>query len=318
MTCRIGFLLISRFSALGFLCAAEPLRVANRMAGEVLYQWEILSLDGKPVMASNAMQMEAARSLASAAGADAQPLDWLVICAGFSPLAGLARTHDRTLRMLARRGVQIGGIDTGAFLLARAGLGRETPMTMHWEALPAFVEAFPDWTVSQELFEDHGAVFTGAGGTASIDLMLARIATLRGAGFARLVSEQFIHTVIRRSDAAQKAPLRARSAAHNRRLARVLALMERTTDRRLGVEELTEIACCSERHLERMFHHEFGRGMVAHHRKLRLAKARTMLRETDMMVTEIATATGFENRSSFSRAYRDAFGISPGGDRIEP
>ncbi|GAA4496500.1 GlxA family transcriptional regulator [Gluconacetobacter tumulicola] len=313
MTCRIGFLLVPRFSALGFLCAAEPLRVANRLAGQALYRWDVFSLDGGPVEASNAMRLETAGRLA-----DAPPLDWLVICAGFSPLAGLACTHDRTLRALARRGAQMGGIDTGAFLLARAGLGRDVPMTMHWEARPAFVEAFPDWTASEELFEDHGAIFTGAGGTASIDLMLARIAGLRGAGFARRVSEQFIHTTIRSPGAAQKVPLPARSVAHHRRLARVVALMERTTDRRLGAGELAAIACCSERHLERMFHHAFGWGIAAHHRTLRLAKARTMLRETDLMVTEIAAATGFESRSSFSRAYREVFGVSPAGDRVEP
>lgn len=318
MTCRIGFLLVPRFSALGFLCAAEPLRVANRLAGRALYHWDVLSLDGAPVTASNAMRMEAARSLADAARADAPPLDWLVVCAGFSPLTGLARAHDRTLRALARRGVQMGGIDTGAFLLAQAGLGREMPMTMHWEARPAFVEAFPDWRASEELFEDHGAIFTCAGGTASIDLMLSRIAGLRGAGFARRVSEQFIHTTIRQSGAAQKAPQRGRSAAHNRRLARVIALMEQTTDRRLGIEALTDVACCSERHLERMFHQAFGWGMAAHHRRLRLARARTMLRETDLMVTEIAAATGFESRSSFSRAYRGAFGVPPAADRVEP
>ncbi|NVN12660.1 helix-turn-helix domain-containing protein, partial [Nguyenibacter vanlangensis] len=114
------------------------------------------------------------------------------------------------------------------------------------------------------------------------------------------------------------APQRGRSPAHNRRLARVVALMEQTTDRRLGVGELTAIAHCSERHLERVFHHAFGWGMAAHHRKLRLARARTILRETDLPVTEIAAATGFESRSGFSRAYRDEFGVPPAADRIEP
>ncbi|NVN12315.1 GlxA family transcriptional regulator, partial [Nguyenibacter vanlangensis] len=66
MTCRVGFLLVPRFSALGFLCAAEPLRVANRLAGQAFYQWDVLSLDGRPAVASNAMRIEAARSLADA------------------------------------------------------------------------------------------------------------------------------------------------------------------------------------------------------------------------------------------------------------
>ncbi len=38
---RIGFLLVSGFSAMAFFSAIEPLRVANRLAGRRLYLWRI-------------------------------------------------------------------------------------------------------------------------------------------------------------------------------------------------------------------------------------------------------------------------------------
>ncbi|HDR8910498.1 TPA: GlxA family transcriptional regulator, partial [Burkholderia multivorans] len=46
------FLLLPGFSALGFMSAVEPLRVANRFRTE-LYRWHVLSIDGAPVRASN-------------------------------------------------------------------------------------------------------------------------------------------------------------------------------------------------------------------------------------------------------------------------
>ncbi|NHO55301.1 helix-turn-helix domain-containing protein [Acetobacter estunensis] len=318
MTCRIGFLLVPRFSALGFLCAAEPLRVANRLAGQNLYEWKVISHDGAAVSASNGMLMAADGALADIASDHSFPLDWLIVCSGFSPLDGLNRKADSVIRRLAGIGVQIGGLDTGAFILARAGLGRDVRMTMHWEALPAFAEAFPCLQASSELFEDFTTIFTCAGGTASIDLMLNRISRLKGAAFARRVSEQFIHTTIRPPAAAQKLPLKSGQASHNRILTRAINMMESVTDRRIAIEELTRTALCSARHLERLFHAHFGWGVSQHHRKIRLARARTMLRETDMAIADIAVACGFESRTNFSRAYNVEFGCSPTQDRIEP
>ena len=41
----IHFLLLPGFSAMGFISALEPLRVANRFKGPS-YRWQVLSLDG--------------------------------------------------------------------------------------------------------------------------------------------------------------------------------------------------------------------------------------------------------------------------------
>ncbi|MCK9817470.1 hypothetical protein M1B35_25890 [Pseudomonas sp. MAFF 302046] len=74
------FLLMPGFSAIGFISAIEPLRVANRFRGE-LYRWHVLSCDGGAVLASNGMSVNADAAL--------EPLKkgatlWVV--AGFEPL----------------------------------------------------------------------------------------------------------------------------------------------------------------------------------------------------------------------------------------
>ena len=56
------FLLMPGFSAIGFISAIEPLRVANRFRGE-LYRWHVLSADGGPVLASNGMSLNADAAL---------------------------------------------------------------------------------------------------------------------------------------------------------------------------------------------------------------------------------------------------------------
>lgn len=58
------FLLMPGFSAIGFISALEPLRVANRFGGE-LYRWHVLSADGGAVQASNGMSVNADAALES-------------------------------------------------------------------------------------------------------------------------------------------------------------------------------------------------------------------------------------------------------------
>ena len=66
----IHFLLLPGFSAMGFISALEPLRVANRFRGP-LYRWRVLSLDGGAVQASNGMSVNADGVLGRGGGAHA-------------------------------------------------------------------------------------------------------------------------------------------------------------------------------------------------------------------------------------------------------
>lgn len=64
----IGFLLHNNFSLMALASALEPLRQANQLAGHELYRWHTMTLDGRPVWASNGLQVSpnAAVSLAPA------------------------------------------------------------------------------------------------------------------------------------------------------------------------------------------------------------------------------------------------------------
>jgi len=164
------FLLMPGFSAIGFISAIEPLRVANRFRGE-LYRWHVLSADGGAVLASNGMSVNADAAL--------EPLKkgaTLLVVAGFEPLKFITPTLEHWLRRLDNDGVTLGAIDTGSFVLAEAGLLDGHRLTLHWEAIDAFKESYPQLSVTQELFEIDRRRITSAGGTASIDLMLDLIA----------------------------------------------------------------------------------------------------------------------------------------------
>ena len=51
------FLLLKNFSMAAFASAIEPLRIANRMAGQTLYRWSLASEDGQSATASLVSRM---------------------------------------------------------------------------------------------------------------------------------------------------------------------------------------------------------------------------------------------------------------------
>jgi transcriptional regulator GlxA family with amidase domain len=101
----------------------------------------------------------------------------------------------------------------------------------------------------------------------------------------------------------------------NRALLKALEFMEGQLDAPLPRERLATLAGVSVRQLERLFREHLGCTPGSHDRKLRLERARMLLRQTGMSVLEIAVACGFASASHFSRAYRTTFGHPPMAER---
>ena len=307
---EFGFLLIPHFSMMCFSATIEPLRQANRMSGRVLYRWHFLSPDGEPVQASNGVLVIPEAGLASDLS-----FDTVVVCCGISAERFRDSATFSWLRRQARAGVRIGGISTGALVMARAGLLHGYRSTIHWESLDTYIEEFPELDVTNTLFEIDRDRFTCSGGIASLDLMHRLIERDHGAEMSGAVSEQFLHHHVRAADDPQRMALRERLGVSHAKLLIVLELMEANLEEPLPREALARVAGVSVRQLERLFKTYLGRTLGHHYLDLRLKRARLMLRQTSQSVLKVAVACGFVSASHFSRAYRRKFGQPPRADR---
>jgi len=307
---RVSFLLVPNFSMSAFTAMLEAMRLANYTTGRTLYEWEILSRDGDAVSASNGVQIVADRGIA-----DAPHLDNVVVCSGI----GAQLYHDAVtfgwLRRWAREGTHVGALCTGAHLLAHAGLLQGYRCTIHWENLESFREQHPDLDIQAELFEIDRDRFTCAGGIAAADMMLTEIARRHGDEVASAVSEQFMHERIREGHDSQRLPLQARLRISHPKLIQAISEMEACVEDALSREEIAARVGLSRRQLERLFRRYLNTSPARYYLRLRLERARLLLTQTTMPVTEIAFACGFTSASHFSKCYRDMFGRTPRDQR---
>jgi transcriptional regulator GlxA family with amidase domain len=307
---QIGFLLIPGFSLLSYASAVEPLRAANRLSGRQLYAWVHVSAQGRPVEASSGLAIAPDKKVG-----DDFPLDMILVCAGGNPaLHRNARTLS-WLRKLARRGVRIGGVSGGPYILARAGLLDGFRCTIHWEHMAAFREEFPQLDTGRTLYEIDRGRLTCAGGIAGFDMMRAIIAADHGQALAKAVSEWFLQTQLRSGSGPQRLTLRERYGVVNPKLILALQTMEDTTEKPLSRDALARGTGLSVRQLERLFASHLGTTIGDLYLKIRLDRARTLVHETALPLLDIAIACGFANGSHFSRAYRARYGQSPRRDR---
>jgi AraC-like DNA-binding protein len=89
------------------------------------------------------------------------------------------------------------------------------------------------------------------------------------------------------------------------------AYLNSTTDRPIDLEELAGAVGVSPFRLLAAFQHCFGDTPAAYHRKLRLNLALSEARRRRVPVAMIVEQFGFSSASSFSHAYRRAFGHAP-------
>jgi len=75
--------------------------------------------------------------------------------------------------------------------------------------------------------------------------------------------------------------------------------------------EMARVACLSTNHFLRTFREAFGETPHQFLRARRLAEAERLLAQSEMPVTEVCWAVGFESLGSFSTLFAKRFGVSP-------
>lgn len=302
----VTFLVLPGASIMCVASAIDPLRAANRIAGQTLYGWSIQSPDGANPETTSGLPVAVSGRFDSNARHDV-----LIVIAGFGTAAFAKGPFLAGLAKAARRARAVCGIEAGTWLLGRAGLIDDRRATTHFEDLEDFRAAFPSAAVSPDRYVIDGPVITCGGASPAFDLMLHLIRSRQGAALAMNVASVFVYDQSRPAHDPQ--PLAAPGQIERRdpRIAAAIRLMERTIDAPLSVSTVASRLSVTARTLETAFKRLIGETPGQYYLGLRLAAARKMVTDTGLSVAEIAARTGFSGTAAFSRAFRAKFGMPP-------
>ena len=200
-------------------------------------------------------------------------------------------------------------------MLATAGLLEGYRCTIHWENLASLRETSPNIIVSEELYELDRDRYTVSGGTAPLDMMYELVKREHGKELAVSISEQFMCDRMRGEYDRQRVPLKLLIGADQPKLIEAVELMESNLEELINLDDLSSLVGVSRRQLERLFRKYLGCVPSRYYLDLRLKKARQLLLQTSISISDVAIACGFVSASHFSKSYRDMFGRTPREER---
>lgn len=309
-TMHIGFLLMPEYTLSTFSNAVSVLRMANRLSDKELYRYSVFSLDGESVVSSAGLELKLDGSLKSV-----DDMQVLIVCGGYNIKDHCTRETLEALRAMDKKNIPLGGICTGSYVLASAGLLDGYRSTIHWENIASMREQFPKLNISSSLFVIDRDRYTCSGGISSIDLMLNLVASIHGHQLVQQISEQFTCDRVRTEKDPQRAPLQYLMGASQPRLVDAVTLMEANIEEPLSLDEVAEYVGISRRQLERLFNRYLHCAPSRYYLELRLSRARLLLLQTSIPVIDVAISCGFSTAPHFSKCYSDLYGKPPSSER---
>lgn len=306
----VSFLLLPGFSSLPMSSAVEPLLVCNRLEGEERYRIEYLSLDGQPVATTGGLCCAVNKPLE-----DYAPESILMIC-GCSPadhkteqsLTDWLKNHHRNFSAL-------GGISSGGYVLAEAGLLKGKKASIHWWGGQQLIEQFADVNVSNDVFSLDSDRFTCKGGTAALDMMVMLIGRQQGADMGEALAQYFVRERVGGDESSQRKLLSASERDEQPKLAEAIDLMEANIEEPLTADDIAHHVAISRRQLERLYKKYLGSVPSKYYLQIRLDYGRSLLHNRSASIADIALRCGFSSGAHFSTAYRNLYGLTPSEER---
>jgi transcriptional regulator GlxA family with amidase domain len=305
MRIMIGVLVFPQFQLLDAAGPISVFEIASRFAGQQA-SIKVLAATPGPVRSSSGVEM-------FARGLKPSGAITTLLLAGGEGVEAAARC-EKTLnfvRAMAKRGVRLASVCSGAYILAEAGLLDGRRATTHWRRTRHFLTTYPEVKLEPDrIFVRDGDIWSSAGITAGIDLALAMATEDFGDEIAQKTARQLV-LYHRRSVGQSQFSSLLELKAPSGRFGALLSWAREHLDLPLTVEDLAEQAGMSSRHFTRAFIAETGSTPSKAVERLRIEVARQRVQSSGEAIERVAQLTGFRDPERMRRAFIRAFGQPP-------
>jgi transcriptional regulator GlxA family with amidase domain len=218
----------------------------------------------------------------------------------------------RWLRRRAPRARRIVGLCTGTYVLAEAGLLEGRRATTHWSDCDTLARLYPGVRVERDpIYVRDGSIFTSAGSTAGLDLVLALVEEDLGRRVALQVAQRMVFFLRRPGGQSQFSALLSAQMAEREPIRDLQAWILEHPGADLSVEALARNVAMSPRNFFRVFVREVGTTPGRFVERVRVEAARRLLEETSRGIADVAAACGFGGPETMRLAFRRAIAVSP-------
>ncbi|HZE10921.1 MAG TPA: helix-turn-helix domain-containing protein [Burkholderiales bacterium] len=277
-----------------------------------VFEWQVLSLDGRPVRASNGYFLPVDAALKNAPSAKVVVIPALSI----AEPGRLGERLDRHrpllpwLRAQHRTGVTIAAVCSGSFLLAESGLLDRKPATTTWWLAPQFEKRYPKVALDcASMLTNGGRVICAGTGMSHLDLALHLIEKYGSRALAKLCAKYVVLDSGRRSQAPYTVLNHLRS--DDPLIVKAEKWVRANLQRNISIEDIAAHVAVSPRTLARRFKARTGDSPQAFLQKMRLETSKALLENTALRTDQILDRIGYGDDSAFRRLFKRHTSLSP-------
>ena len=301
---QVGIVLFDGFNMSELSIVTDVMSKANRFAARPLFEWKVFGAGELSIASDTGFPIKVEASVDQCRGD-------IVLILGAEALLETSHCQVRNLRRLLLTAPTIIASSEAAVALCKAGLVKSGRVTVpSWYEAP-LVEECPHLEFTQTLFETNGRITLCRGGTALLDLMICQIIELFGADLGYGLAEAFVVHRVRKGGDCVPTFLQRHVRTRTPLLNEAIRLMEQNVETPILAKDLARRFNISTRQLQRLFKAGLGKSPNTVYKELRLQRAKELLTETTMSITEISLAAGFASCSGFSQAFRFRYGCRP-------
>lgn len=308
---EVVILLYDGVQLMDFGGPSEVLSVANALSPEPLYNITYVTPNpsGK-VQTSSYLEVTAKPLFVP------ENVDLLILPGAHESVMHVALKDQQILRWISEvtKVAKIkASICMGCFFLGEVGLLNHRKVTTHWIGIDHLKQRYPEAIVQDNiLYVNEGDIWTSAGITSGVDMMLAMVMKDYGSELALSVARVLVVYLLRQGGQAQfSMPIDFQSKSKDPGLISLIAWLETRLDKATTVEDMAKYSLMSVRTLHRNCSTAFQMSPAQLLAELRLERGRTLLQDHNLSIKQIAAQIGFNQSATFSRAFSQRFGVSP-------
>lgn len=302
----VAIVLAPGFPLMSLSACTESLRIANRELGRVAFNRVVVTTDDSVATSSSGFVFNPDEPLAARLFAPV-----VIVLSSYQPEKACRPDFLAWLRKQQRLGAIICCVDTASYILAKAETLGSNKVAVHRESLPGYREILGDAALLDRHHAVDGDLFSSAGGTATLDMMLALIARFQG----QLIADRVAYVLNYRPPSAESS---TEETSHDgaitrveSRLARMIELMQTNIESPLTIAVVYKQSQVPPATGNRLFLRYFGTTPNRYYLRMRLERAQSLLTDSPLPISEIAAKVGFESASAFSRSFQRHFGKLP-------
>ncbi|MCL6286101.1 helix-turn-helix domain-containing protein [Ruegeria sp. 2012CJ41-6] len=302
---QIMLYVLPEFTLTELAAVLDIFRCANTVTNRELYTWTIMSTTDGNVRSTAGVGVEACDF-----SKVSKPPDLMVFLGGEACRSQASPLKTAVHWLRCRRTEVILLSDAVASIVSTGIFGAEA-VSAHWQELSALNMELVDTPIEDTLFSETGRLLTSSGYVATFDVFLHILRRHHGSSLATLVADILVKGEIRQQQTKQRQALRDRLGIDDLRVLEAVEIMEQYEGHDFKIGDVTqEVNICS-RQLERLFRKYFDESPMRYYSRIKLEKAKTLIEQTGLPISEISLACGFSSLSNFNRSFRSRFRETP-------